>query len=511
MRTERFLQNSLVVMIRQIVSLIMNFTVRTIFIYTLGMKYLGISGLFSNVLSVLSLAELGLGTVLQYSMYKPMAEHDEEKLLALLTLYKKAYRIIAFVIAAAGLLLIPFLPRLIKGDYPENEILIYYLLYLFNTVASYFVVYKQSLLTADQKMYVASIYQAVIDVFKSVLQVILLFVFHNFLLYLLTDISATILRNILLVIKINRMYPFLRRKENYQLAAEEKKPIIRNVFAMFHHQVGSRVLTSTDNIVVSSSLGLLIEGIYDNHVLVVNTASTFLNYFYNVLTSEVGNIVATESREKVYRSYCCIYFASFWLYSFCCVCFAVLLEPLMVLWVGGENALGGWVPILLAVQFFIIGIRKTPLIFKEVMGLMWQDRLKPLVEAGINLVISLYLVHRIGVQGVIIGTIVSMISTSLWVEPYVLFKNGFKRPMTDFWKKFYLYLAGFLAIAAAVVFLCGKITLTGLGELIGKGGIILVCFNVLTVLLFFKTMEFKDIFNLAEELAGKLKGKKGEK
>lgn len=505
MRTERFLQNSLVVVIRQILSLIMNFTVRTIFIYTLGMKYLGISGLFSNVLSVLSLAELGLGTVLQYSMYKPMAEHDEEKLLALLALYKKAYRIIAFVIAAVGLLLIPFLPRLIEGDYPESEILIYYLLYLFNAVVSYFVVYKQSLLTADQKMYVASIYQAVNDVLKSILQIILLLVFHNFLFYLLTDICATILRNVLLAFKINRMYPFSKRKGNYQLAEEERNPILKNVFAMFHHQVGSRVLSSTDNIVISSSLGLLIEGIYDNHVLVVNAANTFLTYFYNVLTSEVGNIVATESREKVYRSYSCIYFASFWLYGFCSVCFAVLLEPLMILWVGEENALGGWVPILLAVQFFIIGIRKTPLIFKEVMGLMWQDRLRPLVESGINLVISLYLVRRIGVQGVIIGTIVSMISTSLWVEPYVLFKNGFKRPMIDFWKKFFLYLAGFLAIAAAVIFLCGKMTLTGLGELIGKGVIILACFNVLTVLLFFRTVEFKDILNLAGELKGNLK------
>lgn len=504
MRTERFLQNSFGVVIRQIVAVVLNFAVRTVFIYTLGMKYLGISGLFTNVLSVLSLAEMGLGTVIQYSMYKPMAEGDEEKLLALLDLYKKAYRIIALIIAAAGLLLIPFIPSLIEGDYPENEILVYYLLYLFNTVSSYFVVYKQSLLTADQKIYVNTIYQTVMQVIKSIMQMVLLLVFGNFLLYLLTEICATILKNILLVFKINRMYPFLKRKGTYRLDREEKKPIMKNVFAMFHHMAGCKVLTSTDNIIISSNLGLLVEGIYDNHVLVINAVTSFMEYIYTVLLSEVGNMVATEKEEKVYRSFSYIYFASFWLYSFCSLCFAVLMEPLMVLWVGEENAFGKQISILLAVQFFIYGIRKTPLVFKEVMGLMWQDRLKPFLEAGINLVVSLYLVRRIGVPGVILGTIISMVSTSLWVEPYVLYKDGFKRPLMAFWKNFLKYLAGFLPIALAVDFLCAQIPLAGLSALLVKGIVILISFNLLVCLLFFKNPEFKELMNLVRQLAGKV-------
>ena len=296
----------------------------------------------------------------------------------------------------------------------------------------------------------------------------------------------------------------MKRKGTYRLDREEKKPIMKNVFAMFHHMAGCKVLTSTDNIIISSNLGLLVEGIYDNHVLVINAVTSFMEYIYTVLLSEVGNMVATEKEEKVYRSFSYIYFASFWLYSFCSLCFAVLMEPLMVLWVGEENAFGKQISILLAVQFFIYGIRKTPLVFKEVMGLMWQDRLKPFLEAGINLVVSLYLVRRIGVPGVILGTIISMVSTSLWVEPYVLYKDGFKRPLMAFWKNFLKYLAGFLPIALAVDFLCAQIPLAGLSALLVKGIVILISFNLLVCLLFFKNPEFKELMNLVRQLAGKV-------
>lgn len=499
MRTERFFHNSLMTVIAQMTGMLFNFAVRTVFIYTLGMEYMGIAGLFSNVLSMLSLAELGLGTVLQYSMYKPMAERDEGKLLALLQLYKKAYSVIALSITVIGLALIPFIPAMIEGDYPEEKILVYYLLFLVNTVSSYFLGYKQTVLTADQKIYITSVYQTVYHIVKCSLQIFMLIFTRSFIAYLLTETITNCVKNILLRIRIDKMYPFLKRKGKYGLDPDEKKSITKNVYAMFYHMVGLRVVSSTDNIVISSRVGLVVEGIYDNHMLVVNVASNFLGYIFTALLSEIGNIVAVENREKIYRSFSYLYFAGFWIYSFCSVCLAVLLEPVMALWLGKENAFGWQITILLAVQFWVMGIRKVPIIYKEVMGLMWQDRYVPIAEAALNLGISVWLVGRIGVPGVVIGTIVSVVLTSLWIEPYVLYKNGFQRPVKEFWIKFIRYLITFLVISFAVIFLCGRIESDGLAGFAAKGMTILFVFHIMVVLLFCREAEFLDLFRIGKQ------------
>lgn len=506
MRTERFVRNSLGAIIRQMTGLICNFICRTVFIYTLGMEYLGISGLFSNVLAMLSLAELGLGSVLQYSMYKPMAEKDEEKLLALLLLYRKAYRVIACVISAAGLALIPFLPLLIKEDY-SREILLYYLLYLVQTVSSYFLVYKQSLLMADQKIYVTALYQMAVLVVKCSVQVLILLLARNFLLYLLTDICAGIGKNLLLARKTDRMYPSLRKNGEGFLPPEERKSIYRNVYAMFYHRVGLRVVSSTDNIVIASRLGLVTEAIYDNHFLIINIANNFLEYVFTAVLAEVGNILAVEEKETVYRTFLRLYLAGFWLYSFCGVCFAALLSPFMALWVGRDATFGWQVTGLLAAQFFLFGVRRVPVIFKETMGLVWQDRRKPLVESAINLGVSIWLAGKIGVAGVVVGTIVSMVTTSLWVEPYVLYHDGFHRPMREFWKLFVRYFLAFAGISGAVLFLCMRIPAMGWVGLFLRGITALAAFQLLTAAVFWRNRQFRELCGLGRTLAAVVRRK----
>ncbi len=509
MRAERFVRNSLGAVIRQTTGLACNFICRTAFIYTLGMEYLGVSGLFSNVLAVLSLAELGLGSVLQYSMYKPMAEKDEEKLLALLLLYRKAYRVIACVITGAGLALIPFLPLLMKEGYSE-EILLYYLLYLIQTVSSYFLVYKQSLLMADQKIYVTALYQMIVQICKCCIQVMLLLLTRDFLLYLLTDICAVVVKNLLLARKTDRMYPSLRKKGGGFLPPGEKKSIYRNVYAMFYHRVGLRVVSSTDNIVIASRLGLITEAVYDNHFLILNVATSFLEYILTAAQTEVGNILAVEDSETVYRTFRRFYLAGFWLYSFCGVCFAVLLSPFMALWVGQDATFGWQVTGLLAIQFFLFGVRRVPVIFKETMGLVWQDRRKPLAEAAINLGVSIWLAGKIGVAGVVAGTIVSMVSTSLWVEPYVLYRDGFHRPVREFWKLFVSYFLAFAGISGIVLFLCMCVPAMGWAGLFLRGMTAFVAFQLLTAAVFWHNRQFQELYELGKMLAAVIcrKGKK---
>lgn len=506
MRAERFVRNSLGAVIKQMAGLICNFICRTVFIYTLGMEYVGISGLFSNVLAVLSLAELGLGSVLQYSMYKPMAEGNEEALLALLRLYRRAYRVIACVIAAAGLLLIPFLPLLIKGDY-SREILCYYLLYLFLTVSSYFLVYKQSLLTADQKIYVTALYQTVFQVLKCVIQVMILLLARNFFLYLITDICIGLVRNLLLARRTDRMYPFQKKKGGGFLAAGEKKAIYRNVYAMFYHRVGLRVVSSTDNIVIASRLSLVAEAVYDNHFLIINIVNSFLEYVFMAVQSEVGNILAVEDEETVYATFHRLYLAGFWLYSFCGVCFAALLAPFMALWAGPDGSFGRPVIGLMAVQFFLYGVRRVPVIFKEMMGLVWQDRRKPLAESAINLGVSIWLAGKIGVAGVVVGTIVSMVCTSLWVEPYVLYHDGFHRPTREFWKVFSVYFIIFAGISGIVLFVCMRIPAVNWAGLVLRGMTALAAFQILTAAVLWRNRQFRELCALGKTLAAVIRRK----
>lgn len=495
MRTKAFLKNGIIILAVQIFTYFMDFLCRTVFIYTLSMDYVGVKGLFSNILSILSLTELGISTVLIYSMYKPLADNDENKLLALIGYYKKAYHIIACMIGGIGLVITPFLPYLIKDCPDIDGLYVIYLLYLTNSVFSYLFIYKASLFQADQKLYVCTLGNCVFLSIRNIVQIIALFSAGNFILYLIIQLPFTLLSNLFLSWKAEKEYPFLKRKKYPALSKEEKETLMKNTFAMFNHRVGATILNSTDNMIISRFIGITVVAINDNYVLFLNMINQVMGQIFSALTASVGNLNVEESTQTSYKVFKILHFASFWFFSFCTICLFVLLNPFIELIYGRNYLFSLPVVGIICLNFYIMGIRKIPIIFKESMGLLWQDRYKPLIESCINLIISIILVQHFGTAGVFVGTFISMVSTSLWVEPLVLFKYGLKMSWKEFWlanlKYFLIFLMMITLTYVAGTLYHGQLLYEFLYKLI----ICILLPNILLLLLFHRSEECRELLS----------------
>lgn len=489
------MRNTTVGVIAQLIFSLSECVTYTAFVNCMSDQYLGARGLFTSILSFLSLAELGIGTVLVYSMYKPIAENDENMLKALTQFYRKAYNLIGVMIFGIGICLAPFLPFFIENmDSVPNATLIY-VLYLLNSVLSYVLVYKQSILNADQKNYVINIISAVVSIVQCIAQVIVLVITHNFFVFLSVQIVLTLAKNIIISHRAEVMYPFLKSNENVKLSREDKHGIYKNIFAMFNHRVGATVLSSTDNLLISKFIGLTFCGFYNTFKMIVNVMNAFLNQFFNSMMSSVGNMTVSESKETSYRTFKYLHFLSFWVYTFFTIGFIELANPVVMVWFNNEKYTFGFPTILMiGINFYIIGIRKVPLTFKEAMGLLWYDRFKPIIEAVLNIVISIAFIERMGIAGILLGTIVSMVLTSLWVEPHVLFKYGFSMSSRQFWFRNFIYFIFSGGLIALVHFIDSQFVLVGWADVFAKFGVSIVVPNCIIALCFCRTSEFRDLF-----------------
>lgn len=493
MRAKTFLKNGIIILAIQMFTYLMDFISRTVFIYALSMEYVGVKGLFNNILSILSLTELGVGTVLVYSMYKPMAEKNEQKLLALLLFYKKAYLLIACLIGGLGLILTPFLPYLIKDRSSIDGLYIIYLLYLFNSVSSYLFAYKFSIFLADQKLYVVNFWDCMVSTLRYAVQISILLLTGNFFLYLIVQPVFTLIKNLFLSKKAEKNYPFLKTNASPDLSKAEKKEILKNTFAMFNHRVGGTILNSTDNLIISSLIGITAVAINDTYALIVAMINQILGQIFSALTASIGNLNATESPETSYRVFKILHFSNFWFSTFCSACLFVLINPFIQLVWGEKYLFPLPVVVIICINFYIVSIRKIPLAFKESMGLLWPDRFKPLLESLINLIVSILAIHYLGIAGVFVGTFISMVSTSLWVEPYVLFRYGLKRSWKEFWLLNAKYYPLSFLLVALTYFIAALYEGPLFAMLVYRLFLCLFLPNIILLLLFCRSEEWKGL------------------
>lgn len=389
-----------------ITSMLVSFVSRTVFIYCLGEGYLGISGLFGNVLGVLSFAELGIGTAMNFSLYKPVAEHNIEKIKAYMRAYKLAYRVIAGVVAALGLSLAPFLHYLVKDPGDVGNITVYYLIFLFNTVSSYFVSYKFSLVNAEQKNYIYTNANLVIGITTTIVQTVVLLLYRSYLIYLLAAAFFGIIQKIFISFYFNRNYPYLKEECTTKLTTEEKNTLFTKVRALIIHKIGDISVHQTDNIIVSAFVSTTMVGLLSNYNMLMGTVSGVISILFNSVTGSLGNLIATESKEHQYEVYCKYRFLGFWLYGFSSIALAILMTPFITLWIGKRMIVDQNVIVLILINYYMIGQRICLNNFKSAAGVFEQDKYVALVQAVVNLVVSIALVKMIGLPGVYIGTIV---------------------------------------------------------------------------------------------------------
>lgn len=435
-RTGNSIRNTSNSMIAQIVSIVLNFVARTFFIKLLNADYLGVNGLFTDILTILSLAEMGIGSAIMYMMYKPIANNDTRKVAAYVNLYKRVYTIIGWVILGIGLLITPFLYTFISDvpDIQEN-IRVIYVLFLINTSVSYFFTYKRSLITAYQKEYLNSRNEIIFAIVKDITQILVLFLTKNYYLYLGIQIFTTISSNISISKRADKLFPEVMQYKEEKLEGHETKLIAKNTLAMVSHKIGAVIVSGTDSILISSFVGIGMVGIYSNYKMLSTYLRQIVNRGINSVTASVGNLIATSESERVYFIFKRMYFVNLIFSYFIGVCFYGVANAFIQIWLGNDYLLDDFTLIIIVANLFFNQIRQPAIITINTYGLFWNIKWKSLIEAAINLSVSIFLAKTcgLGLLGVLVGTLVSNLSTNIWWEPLVAYRDGMKRSVWPYY------------------------------------------------------------------------------
>lgn len=492
--------NASVAMAAQALLIAAGYVSRVVFTRTLSTSYAGVNGLFSDILGVLSLSELGIATAMSCALYRPIAQNDISKIQAVMKLYKRLYAGVAAFVGTVGLGMLPFLGHFAGDLSAIRHLELIYLLYLGNSVASYLLMYRSTLITAHQREYIVSVYYAAFSLAQIILQIILLLTTGSYLAYLLTAIIGSLLCNLCISWRAGRMYPYLKEKNSHELSAGEKREISRNIRALALHRLGAIVINNTDNLLISRFAGIASVGIYSNYYLVIHSVQQVLARLFQGMAASIGNLGASEDREAMEPVFYNAFFIGQWVYSLAAICLYELLPPFIELSFGPKYLLDRSTVLILCVLVLLQGLRKAVATFWYALGMFWLDRYKALMEAVLNLIISIVLGIRYGIAGVFMGTVLSMLLVPLWIDPYMFFRHCLKKSPAPFVRKYIGYLAvdglAWWLVDAA----CGMVTGGLVRILLVRMAICALMTNALFLAAHFWRQEFKSALWLAASL-----------
>jgi O-antigen/teichoic acid export membrane protein len=503
MRTKQSILNISAGLGSQLLITILSFFSRTVFIHTLGLDYLGVNGLFTSILAMLTLAEAGIGSSIVYSLYKPVADNDKHTINALMQLYKKAYMVIALVVLLLGLGLMPFLHLFVKDTHVTHLHLIY-LIFLINTVAPYLFQHKISFLNVYQRGYIITGIYSISSILSMLLKIGILQFTQNYILYLIIDSVITLTNGVIIFFLVDRIYPFLKEKTKTVLDTVVKSGIIKNIKAILLQNVGNYLIFGTDNIIISSFISVAAVGLYSNYNMLIDICRTFINQIFQNIYHSVGNLVAKETQDKIYSVYKVYWLVNFWLYSFLSIFLYVIAEPFIKLWLGSSFIMGKTVLIVLVIVFYEKGMRNSITTVKTTSGIFHEDRYAPLCQAVINLGFSIWLVQYWGIVGVFLGTLLSALAVPLWTTPYLVYKKIFNKPLRMYYVTYCFYVCIGLGACLVTSLISSLIIPDNLFKLTLIGMIAVIIPNFIYVAVFRKTEEFKYIWSIIQRLLGVL-------
>ena len=436
MRTENSAKNISINFLNNLLLNILRFVSRTIFIKIMGELYLGVNGILSNVLGILALADLGIGNAISFSLYKPLADKNTEKVKSLMKFYKKAYSIIGIIVLVAGLCLFPFLGFFIKDNQGISGLNIYYLVFLTNMVISYFFSYKRTLITADQHEYKITPIIMIFNTLITIIQIAVIFIYKNYLIYLLVQTVFTLLENIFINRFIDKEYPYVKDNNYDKISKEELKPIKTNVKALMYHKLGTYFVDSTDNIIISKFLGLSFVGLYSNYYLIINMLNTFITSALRSITSSFGNVNAKETPQRRHEIFKTVNFINFVVFSICAVCLYNLFNLFIgKIWIGEKFLIDNNTVLVLCIVFFVNGFMYINDIVKGSAGIYDKDKFVPIIQSIINIVLSVILVKKMGLVGVFLGTLASTLFVMM-IKPYIIYKYVFNKKVWGYYLDF---------------------------------------------------------------------------
>lgn len=504
-RTKNATRSIMVGSIMKVYQMFVPFLMRTLMIYFMGVQYLGLNSLFTSILQVLNLAELGVGSAMVFSMYKPIAEDDKSKICALMKLYRTYYRVIGGVIGVVGLIITPFVPNLISGEVPgELNVYILYLLNLAATVLSYWLfAYKNCLLQAHQRIDVTSIVVIAVDTLQYIIQAVIIIFIKDFYIYTINILAMQAVKNIVTAAVVTKMYP--EYKPVGSMAKNEVSMINRRIRDLFTGKLGAVILNSADTIVISAFLGLTVLAVYQNYYFILTAIIGFVEIIINSMMAGLGNSFITETKEKNFLDFKKFTFMFCWLTGLCACCFLCLYQPFMEIWVGKELMLEFGAVICFSVYFFVYEINRLLNVYKDAAGLWHEDRFRPLATALVNLGLNLILVQYIGIYGVLLSTVISMVAVGMPWLLHNMFTVFFERSLAKTYIiKLFVYVGAVVLAGAVTYFICSFIHLNEWLTLIVRAMLCATVPNLIFFILFRKKPEFRQGVQMVDRM---LKGK----
>lgn len=411
-------------LINKMLLMIMAFFVRTLFIRYLGAEYNGLNSLFMNILSILSLAEFGIGNVLMFTLYSALKNHDENKIASLTYEFKKMYRIIILIILFFGLIVMLFVPLIVNSSINMINVYIYYLLYLFNSISTYFVIYRTTVINADQKNYIVNITTTITTTIMYILQIISLIIFKNFLIYLIIQVVCNIGNNVILNIIAIKKYPYLKKIDKIKSDNSiDKKDILKNIKATFIYKISDTILDQTDSIIISIMLGTLYVGYYSNYFLIITYMVNIAAIIANGLLASFGNLNAENNMEKSYKMFKASMLAFCCFGVICSVCYVCSIQDFIQIWIGEKYLMNYDLVLSVVFVFYLRMVTNSMWMYRTSMGLFKEVQYMSLVCALLNIVLSIILGKVYGLAGIIIATGISRLMTTFWYEGKVLYKK----------------------------------------------------------------------------------------
>lgn len=501
-RTKNATRNVAVGAVLRLYQMIGPFILRTAMIHVLGMQYVGLNSLFTSILQVLNLAELGVGSAMVYSMYRPIAEDDAKKICMLMKLYRLYYRVIGGVICVLGLAIMPALPKLISGDVPPDiNIYILYTLNLSATVLSYWLfAYKNSLLTAHQRNDVIDLITIITTTVQYLFQIAVLVIFKNYYYYIVVALLSQALLNVVTALVVNKMYP--QYHPSGEIDKDVMKSINRKIKDLFTSKLGEVIVNSADTIVISAFLGLTMLAMYNNYYYILTAVMGFVTLFFKASTAGIGNSLVVESQEKNYCDLNRFTFLVSWIGLFCGCCLLCLYQPFMELWVGKDYMLELGCVVCFSIYFYIRVMNQVLIVYKDAAGMWHEDRFRPLCTALTNLILNLILVQVMGIYGVLLSTVLSTLFVGMpWVIKN-LFSVVLKRNPMEYVGKLLQYVIVAICAWLFTYFVCIKITGNLITVLILRLVICIAIPNIIYAIIFHNRNEFKQTIRLVDNIVG---------
>lgn len=504
MRVKNSIKNTIAAMSSNILTILIGLVAQAVFIKILGTEYLGINGLFTNIISMLGIVELGIGSAIVYNLYKPIANRDKETIKSLMNFYKKAYHIIALVVFIIGISIIPFLSYFIGETIVDININLVYILFIIDIVCSYLLTYKRSLLYADQKNYIVNIIHMIYLVILNISQLLFLYITKNYYLYLAIKIIMRILENIIITIIVNKKYQYIKENNIKKLDKKIEKDIFKKVKALFFHKIGSFIVLGTDNLIISRYLGIVTVGLYSNYYMIINALNTLFNQAITALTPSVGNLLVEKNSNKNFEVFRKVRFINFWIATFTSVALLIIMNSFITIWIGEAYLLSNLVLITLVINFFMTMMRNSYSTFKEAAGIFHEDRYVPIIESFVNIVASIILLKYFGLAGVFMGTIISGLILWCYSYPKFVYKKLFCRSYLSYIKETISYIILFILILIISYKISNIYTFYNIWvQLLYNIIVSLIIPNIILLIIFYKNDNLKYYYRLFKKLVKK--------